>query len=151
MAAIGVTLGLIARPGIIWLSLLAAASAFAALGVLSHYRIIGGGDLKLISAVTLLVPPERIGRLLVDIALAGGVLGCVYVAAHYGLKGLSATPAGARTRARLETSEALAIKAECSRIAAFGPLPYAVAIFWGAGAYATSEFLRCLSAISCSL
>ena len=62
VAAIGVTLGLLTRPGALWLSLLAAASAFVALGVLSHYRIIGGGDLKLISAVTLLVPPDRIGQ-----------------------------------------------------------------------------------------
>ncbi len=151
VAAIGVTLGLLVRPGALWLSLLAAASTFVALGVLSHYRIIGGGDLKLISAVTLLVPPERIGQLLIDIALAGGVLGCVYVAAHYGLKGLSATPAGVRGLARLETSGARTMKLECSRIAAFGPLPYGVAILCGVFAYATGEFLPCLSARSCSL
>ena len=30
--------------------------------------------MKLISAVTLLVPPERVGQLLIEIALAGGVL-----------------------------------------------------------------------------
>ena len=151
VAAIGVTLGLLTRPGALWLSLLAAASAFVALGVLSHYRIIGGGDLKLISAVTLLVPPDRIGQLLIDIALAGGVLGCVYLAAHYGLKGLSATPVGARSLARLDTSDALTFKAERNRIAALGPLPYGVAILCGVFAYATGEFLSCLSARSCSL
>ena len=151
VAAIGVTLGLLTRPGALWLSLLAAASAFVALGVLSHYQIIGGGDLKLISAVTLLVPPDRIGQLLIDIALAGGVLGCVYLAAHYGLKGLSATPVGARTLARSDTSDALTIKAERNRITALGPLPYGVAILFGVFAYATGEFLPCLSARSCSL
>lgn len=151
VAAIGVTLGLLARPGTLWLSLLAAAFAFVALGFLSHYRMIGGGDLKLLSAVTLLVPPDRIGQLMIDIALAGGALGCVYVAAHYGLKGLSATPAGARGLARLDTSDAPTIKAERTRIAAFGPLPYAVAILGGVLIYATGEFLPCLSARSCSL
>ena len=55
IAAIGVAQALLARPGLVWLSLLAAAIVFCGLGILSHYKIIGGGDTKLISAVTFLV------------------------------------------------------------------------------------------------
>ena len=88
VAAVGLVQGLALRPGQVWLSLLVAFVVFCGLGVLSHYRIIGGGDLKLISAVTLLVPPERVGQLLIEIALAGGVLACIYLLAGYALRSL---------------------------------------------------------------
>jgi prepilin peptidase CpaA len=141
VAAIGLTQGLITRPGQVWLSLLAAFVVFCALGVLSYYRIIGGGDLKLISAVTLLVPPERVGQLLIEIALAGGVLGCFYLLARSALRSPSVTSSGAAESAKPEGGFALAIRTERIRIAAGGPLPYALAILGGALIYLTRELV----------
>jgi prepilin peptidase CpaA len=141
VAAIGLTQGLIARPGQVWLSLLVAFVVFCGLGVLSYHRIIGGGDLKLISAVTLLVSPERVGQLLIEIALAGGVLGCIYLLARSALRSPSVTSSGTAEGARPEGEFALAIRTERIRIAAGGPLPYALAVLGGASIYVTRELV----------
>jgi prepilin peptidase CpaA len=141
VAAIGLTQGLIARPGQVWLSLVVALLVFCALGVLSHYRIIGGGDLKLITAVTLLVPPERVGQLLIEIALAGGVLGCIYLYARHALRRPSVTSSGAAEATRPEAGFALTMRKERVRIAAGGPLPYGVAVLGGALIYVTRELM----------
>ncbi len=141
VAAVGLVHGLALRPGQVWLSLLVALGVFCGLGILSHYRIIGGGDLKLISAVTLLVPPERVGQLLIEIALAGGVLGCIYLLAGYALRRPSATPSGVPELAGPEAGIALVIRTERDRIAAGGPLPYALAILGGAVIYLTRELV----------
>ena len=141
VAVLGLTQGLIARPGMVWMSLLAAFVVFCGLGILSHYRIIGGGDLKLISAVTLLVPPERVGQLLIEIALAGGVLSCVYLAARFALKNSPAASTGAGEVALPETEPALTIQTERARIVTGGPLPYAVAILGGVLVYVSRELV----------
>lgn len=141
VAAIGLTQGLVARPGQVWISLLVASVVFCVLAVLSYYRIIGGGDLKLISAVTLLVIPERVGELLIEIALAGGVLSCIYLIAPYAPMGASGTSSGAAEIARPGNGIALAIRTERIRIAARGPLPYAVAVLGGALIYATRKLV----------
>jgi prepilin peptidase CpaA len=141
VAAIGLTQGLIVRPGQVWLSVLVALIVFCALAVLSYYRIIGGGDLKLVSGVTLLVPPERVGQLLIEIALAGGVLGCIYLFARYALRRPSGTSSGAAEAARPEAGFGLTMRTECVRIAAGGPLPYAVAVLGGALIYVTRELV----------
>ena len=154
VCAVGLAQGLAVRPGLVWLSLLVAVAVFCGLGVLSHYRIIGGGDLKLISAVTFLVPPEHVGQLLIEIALAGGALACVYLGARFGLKnfdGLPESPFGAVGVARPESGLALAIKMERARIVAGDPLPYAVAVLGGVCIYIAKEFFQCFYAISCSL
>jgi prepilin peptidase CpaA len=141
VAAVGLTQGLIARPGQVWLSLLLAFVVFCGLAILSYHRIIGGGDLKLISAVTLLVPPERVGQLLVEIALAGGVLGCIYLLARSALRSPSVTSFGAAEVAGPEAGFALMIRTERVRIAAGGPLPYALAVLGGALIYITRELV----------
>ena len=141
VAAVGLVQGLALRPGQVWLSLVVALVVFCGLGVLSHYRIIGGGDLKLISAVTLLVPPERVGQLLIEIALAGGVVACFYLLAGYALRSLSATPSLAADAAGPEAGFALAIRTERDRIAAGGPMPYALAVLGGALIYVTRELV----------
>ena len=85
----GVALRLLSSPGLIWVSLLVAAAFFVVLGRLSHHDWIGGGDAKLIAAVTLLAPPAGIGKLLFDITLAGGLMSCVLSdgAVHVGANG----------------------------------------------------------------
>lgn len=139
LAAIGLTQGLLARSGQVWLSLLVALVVFCGLGILSHHRIIGGGDLKLISALTLLVPPDRVGQLLIEIALAGGVLSCVYLATRYALKHRSTASSDTAEVAGPQAGFSLAMKTERVRIAAGDPLPYALAVLGGALIYAIRE------------
>jgi prepilin peptidase CpaA len=147
VAAIGLAQGLLVRPGSVWLSLVVASVLFCGLAVLSHHRIIGGGDVKLLSAVTLLVPPGQVGRLLIDIALAGGVFASFYLAARFRLKMLP-TPA-VFPHSQNASGLAVALATERRRIAAGGPMPYALAIFGGVCLYAASESVSCSSALSC--
>ena len=146
VAAIGLALALSVRPGSVWLTLVVACAVFLGLAVLSHYRIIGGGDLKLITAVTLLVPPSHVGRLLVDIAFAGGVLSCLYLAARSRLR-MQASPETSPTARR---GLAAVVSTERGRILAGGPMPYALAIFGGVCVYAANEVGSCSFAFSCS-
>jgi prepilin peptidase CpaA len=174
VAVTGIGLSLMLRPGQTGISLAAAVLVLFALGLLSHFNLMGGGDVKLISAVTLLVPPERIGGLIVAIALAGGVLAIVYLVAHRALRHNSgarclsdrAKKAGTRClsdRANKAGAPLTAAKAgahhdrvgwlsnECTRIANGGPMPYAFAILGGVAIYIATELPRCLSASFCSL
>jgi prepilin peptidase CpaA len=146
IAAIGLAQGLLVRAGSLWLSLVVASVVFCGLAVLSHHRIIGGGDVKLVSAATLLVPPTQVGQLLIDIALAGGVLGCLYLVARLVLRTL---PTPAVSPITLPSGFIGAINTERRRIAAGGPMPYALAILGGACLYAANEFVSCSSALSC--
>ena len=82
----GVALNGLLRPGSILLSLLFCLVVLLALLVFAHFNVLGAGDAKLIAAATLLVPPERIGLLLLAIALAGGLLSGVYLVAFQSLK-----------------------------------------------------------------
>lgn len=129
------------------LCLFTAALVFVGTGMLANRRLIGGGDMKLVSAVILLVPASRAGELLIEIALAGGVLSCLYLAARFALRRLAmldATPASAPA-----TGLVGFVIAECTRIAAGGPLPYALAILAGVCLYLSRELARCSYAIFC--
>ncbi len=149
IAFCGLALSL-SRGGHVLASLLAAIATFIALGVLAHYDVIGGGDVKLISAATLLVPADGVGMLLLQIALAGGVLSCLYLAAGlllrrcHGLRQcICKTGRGSRSgRWR---------RLEGTRVARGYPMPYAVAILGGVTVHIMRELPKCLSAISCSL
>jgi prepilin peptidase CpaA len=142
VALIGLAQGLASRPGVVWLSLLVAVIVFFGLGIFSHFKIIGGGDLKLISAATFLVPPDRVGQLLIEIVLAGGLLSCFYLAARYGLKSAPASRSAAAEVAPSASGLARMIKTERARIAAGSPMPYAVAVLGGVIIYAAMEFLQ---------
>lgn len=150
VAAIGLAQCLVARPGLVWLSLLAGLVVFSGLSLVAHYKIIGGGDMKLISAATLLVPPDRVGQLLIEIALAGGVLSCIYLATHYWLKSQRALLSSAMA-VDPQSGHAPMIETERARIAAGDPLPYALAVLGGIIIYIAREFFQCFYAMSCSL
>ncbi len=150
IAASGVALTLAVRPDQLWISLLAAAGVLVGLGVLAHYDLVGGGDVKLISALTLLVPPERIGMLLVGIVLAGGLLGCAYFAARHVLEKRVAEQGDRRAFEPRASSLDRLVRDECARIAAGEPMPYALAVLAGAASYVARELPKCYSAISCS-
>jgi len=147
VAADGLVLGLLSRPERIWLSVVAALVVLVGLGFLAHFRLIGGGDVKLVSAATLLVPPDRIGLLLLAISLVGGVISLGYLAAYYGL---TRSPAhGARIHRARKLRRLFA--RERSHVFAATSVPYGVAVFGGFAIVTVSEVVTCFFATSCSL
>jgi prepilin peptidase CpaA len=106
------------------------------LGAAAGRQWIGGGDAKLIAAVTLLVPPGRVAALLLIIAIGGGILSGVYLVAH------------AKARAVTPSQEESTHPAAALHIAASRSIPYGVAVFAGAVFVGLSEAARWLYAIS---
>ena len=139
----GFTLNVMAKPGMAWASLLVALILLIALGALAHFNIIGGGDAKLLAAVTLMAPLDRIGTLLTEIALAGGLLSAAYFVAHCTFRN---TPTAVPS-----VSGGGFLEHERARIATGKSVPYALAILAGVGFYVVSELYQCWSATSCSL
>jgi Flp pilus assembly protein protease CpaA len=142
IAVCGLLLGVMNRPGQLWLSVAAAFAALYALGLLCRMDLLGGGDAKLISALTLTAPPGRIGALLLCIVFAGGALGCVYLTARLVLRGRWFPQNEVRAvshPAAVGPGNSL-IKDECARIAEGGPMPYALAIVGGFAVYLAREF-----------
>ncbi len=97
--------------------------AFGGLYLLWTRGWVGGGDVKLLAATTLLAPPGQALDLLLAVSLAGGALSAVYLLLIR-LR-LPPMPAGARTPLRR------VLRAENWRIRRRGPLPYACAISAG--------------------
>lgn len=126
VAAGGLALAAISWPRQLWVSVVIAVVVVMVLGFLSRLRLLGGGDAKLIAAVTLLTPPAFVGKLLVDIVLAGGVLSCLYLVARWRLR--RTVP----VQHPPPTASNSVFANERVRIAAGGPLPYGVAIVCGA-------------------
>lgn len=94
------------------------------LGLLWLRGYIGGGDVKLIPATALLLPPHAVPALALSIALAGGMLAAIYLAAS---RVVPAPRPGPR-RGLL----ARILKAEARRARRRQSMPYAVAITAGA-------------------
>lgn len=146
----GLTLSLISQPHLAWINLIVAVMLLGGLGALAHRRHLGGGDAKLIAAVSLLVPPQHIGSLLMAIAFAGGLLSLAYLAAYHMLKPVHITRRGGaengprRSRRTWWSDERI-------RLASGRSVPYGVAVLGGVGAYLASELYQCLYATSCSL
>lgn len=116
--------------GQLGLALAAAAAVFGGLYAVWLLGWIGGADVKLLAAAALLVPPDRVGALLLAVSLAGGVLAAAYLLLA---RLRPRPPVGPRGHARGTLDRVL--RAEARRIRRGGPLPYAVAI--GAGALIT--------------
>jgi prepilin peptidase CpaA len=145
IALTGLTLSLVSQPGQVWISLIAAALVFLGFGLLCRYGMIGGGDVKLMAAVTLLVPPQEVGKLLIAIALAGGVLSCVYLGASFMVRCVPAE------NPSLEADGGAALtrwfKLESVRIASRKQAPYAIAILGGVIWHVAGDPI-CFSAMS---
>lgn len=131
VGAAGIAMHLFDQGWNVWYGLAATTAVYLGGAALSYWGYIGGGDAKLIVASTLLVPPEDVARLLLSIALAGGVLSCFYLAAK---------PLLARGKlARIEDGTGMTtgapisnlMRSEANRILAGEPMPYALAIFGG--------------------
>lgn len=123
-------LGLLARDvaGQLAPAVAAAGAVFAGAFLCWRRGWLGGGDVKLLGAAALAVPPASVPALLAATAIAGAGLALLYLAARR----VVAAPAGPRPRGLL----ARAVRAERWRIARGGPLPYAVAIALGMAAVA---------------
>ena len=81
---------------------------------------LGGGDVKLLSACALAIPPHLVPSLVVDTSIAGALLALVYLTTRNRMpRPHSPRPVGLLARAA---------RAERWRLARGGPLPYAVAI-----------------------
>ena len=81
VAGAGLVLGLLSFQGWRWRSAAAVAlGLLVVLGQMTRLGIVGGGDAKLIAAVSLSQPPADVPSLLLHIALAGGGLALIYLA-----------------------------------------------------------------------
>ncbi len=83
----------------------------------------GGGDVKLLAAASLLVPPMHVPLTIAFVAMAGGVLALPYIVARRRLS--------VRSCVRPATLAARVLRVERWRLRRGGPLPYAVAIAAG--------------------
>ena len=117
-------LGLAALRGDLPLSLAALFGVFAFACLLWLRGLMGGGDVKLLAATSLLVTPDRVGLLLAAVAVAGGVLCLPYLPGRRLFR--TPSPAG-RKSGRLQR----VWRCERRRLSRRGPLPYAVAIAAG--------------------
>jgi prepilin peptidase CpaA len=125
LAVLGIGLLVRFNSGQFLASILAVAIVFVLLFFCWLRGWIGGGDMKLLSAVSAAVPPSMSPTLVIVVALAGGVLGLFY---------LLVRPLVARPVAR-RPGDSLArrvLKTEARRVRRGGPLPYAMAILAGA-------------------
>jgi prepilin peptidase CpaA len=120
--------GILARAldGDLPMSLVAALLVFAVAALCWHRGWMGGGDVKLLAAAALLVPPRSAGTLIVDIALAGGILALAYLLLYAALPNPVISPR------RPRSFPARALRVERWRISRKGPIPYASAIAAGA-------------------
>lgn len=112
--------------------LLAAAAVFVAGALVWHRGWLGGGDVKLLAAVALLMAPMQVPGFLAATSIAGGVLAIVYLAIGFVLRRRAASLMrhdGARRAGWLARVYAV----ERWRIRRSAALPYASAIATGAG------------------
>ncbi len=122
--------------------LLAALAVFAMAAFCWRRGWLGGGDVKLLAAATLSLPPLLTPSFLLAVALAGGVLALLYLALSLLLRGssaggreagLSALPSEALPgRAGMVRFFQRLLRIERWRIRQRGSLPYAAAIAAGA-------------------
>ena len=104
-------------------SMLVVGAVFAVALLVWRAGLLGGGDVKLLTAACLVVPPREAPVLLVSIAIVGGLLGFTYVIAkRIAPVTLPRRPSNILRRV---------IRVELWRMHRGGPLPYAVAIAVG--------------------
>lgn len=145
VAVSGIALNLIARPGGAWATVALSLIVLFALALAAHLAVVGGGDAKMIAAVSLLVPPDGLPTLLLAIALAGGLLSLVYLALRSWLRRMR--PEAPSRHGAINRF----LRRERARILATSTVPYSLAIFGGVVAYVMSELSQCSSGTSCLL
>ena len=129
LALSGIGLALRVQDGSLLPGLGLATAVFAAALFCWHRNWMGGGDVKLLAATALVVPPVQVGSFLVLTAQAGGILALLYLVLSRTVRlppGFALGRRGARTRilGRL-------MRAERWRICRGAPVPYGLAIAAG--------------------
>ncbi len=117
-------------------TLVATLALFLLLLPLAMYGLMGGGDLKLATAIALGLPPIGSYQFVVATALAGGVLALVYILFARIQRSVASArggpAAGIALAARHDASLLRRVlAAEAWRLRRRGPLPYGVAIAAG--------------------
>lgn len=107
--------------------LAAGALVFVMSGLCWRRGWLGGGDVKLLGAAAVAMPPAVVPPFAVAVALAGGVISLIYLALGYLLP---APAAGGRVGRQVALPRRL-LRIERWRLRRGGPLPYAVAIAAG--------------------
>ncbi len=125
-----------------------AAGVFFALAICFHFGWLGGGDVKLMSALSLAVPADQVGALIVAISVAGAILCCAYLAAGFALKTFRVMPAG-QTPPLIEGRFRSWFRLESERIMAGRSVPYALAILGGYVYHSFTEFAPCSHVTFC--
>lgn len=146
----GLVLRLISTPGLLWLSLIGAAFLLVVLGFFARIGMIGGGDAKLMAASVLLLPPQHDAQLMVNVALSGGLLSCIYLLVGIVLR-RSCAMQNAPAKTGAADGFAGCFGGELARIRVGEPVPYAVAILAGTAYSILTEAISCISATSCLL
>jgi len=116
-------------------ALLASAVVFALLLAAFSAGIMGGGDVKLGAAATMLVPLAHVPSYLLAVALAGGAVSLVYVLLHYTFRNRPPRAAVATALAGPPRQRPLMRRlaaAELRRIRTKASIPYGLAIAAGA-------------------
>jgi prepilin peptidase CpaA len=126
-----------------WLTPIIGVLVFLAMSFQAARNVVGGGDAKMMTAITFLFPPANVPVALVMIALAGGILSAAYLAAGFALRARGMRAANVPSRRGL-------LRAEAHRAAAGEPLPFAFAILAGVVCTLLLEAIPCFSAISSS-
>ena len=148
---LGMSLRLFAERGSLWLSLLIAGLIFVVGAWLTQRDLIGGGDAKMLSAVTVLVPPMVVPGLLLCVAMAGGLLSIFYMSAGWLVRrngGAMLSPAQPHPGA---SEFDHIVRIEVARMQTNEPMPYGVAIFGGVVGFLLIGIMTCISATRCSL
>ncbi len=134
LVALGVIQSALAERLIV--SLLVGATVFILSGLCWKRGWLGGGDVKLLGAAAIAVPPVAVPPFIAAVALAGGVLGLVYLACGRLIR--AATPGRPADRPLADRSIGRPVgllsrawRLERRRLSRGGPLPYAVAIAAG--------------------
>jgi prepilin peptidase CpaA len=122
-------------------SLLVGTMVFILTGLCWKRGWLGGGDVKLLGAAAIAVPPAAVAPFITAVALAGGVLALVYLVCGRLIpisilrRTIGQTPVGQTPIGRSITRPAgllsRAWRLERRRLSRGGPLPYAVAIAAG--------------------
>jgi prepilin peptidase CpaA len=110
-------------PPVLFYSVSAALLLFLLLMAAYSRGLIGGGDVKLMTALAIGLSPFDCYRFVVATALAGGILGIAYLLLSSGLRPMR------KSRGSSLLGRVLAV--ETWRIRRHGPLPYGVAIAAG--------------------
>jgi prepilin peptidase CpaA len=134
LATLGVIQSALAERLIV--SLLVGTTVFVLTGLCWKRGWLGGGDVKLLGAAAIVVPPVLVPPFIAAVALAGGVLGLVYLASGRLIPAArprrpTDRPSGDRPINRPAGLLSRAWRLERRRLSRGGPLPYAVAIAAG--------------------